>query len=620
MNCKWAEGHISACLDGTLDPAVRDEVVTHVDSCTECSSVLADYRRFDRLVGDLPRYEPADDLRARIFESSEFAAIVQSLDEQGAVGMRSAIVSHPVTHPRPMLDEWARRTGHDRPLTALPVSSSASAGVPAEPASATDGQFAVRRARSGAPPWTRVALPAAAVLVLAFGSALLIKQGFLHSRTAGRPTISQVGQPGDAGPLAAGARVVYARNGALWSAPEHGPGLTQQLTPAGVVVGPGWAVAPLRNDSGGTHVAYIDVKTGRVHIVRSDDQRDRIVGGAVAPAAMVTPAFWSSAEGQTILAGLAWSPDGAQLAYLADADGTGHTTVTVVHVDGTAAASIDAVADASSAMPAWSPDSQRIAFVQTSASGQTIWDYNVGTQQVRLLSTTAEPGGSSSAIVRALGWLPATAGPAVTWASGSPATDTYTGVFVRGVLENGAAQRLTANGASFAVAAYSAAQNDGTWLLGDDTGLVAIAAPSGMVEHLAVTGGVQAVTWAPDGSAAAVITGAGELRVWRRTAGLAPVATGVTAQPAPAWSPDATQLAFLAGEQVWLVRVTAGVAGAPRTLAGSSDATAFAWAPDSQRLALALAGGVTIMDADGAVASQVDTHPTASGLVWSMAR
>lgn len=619
MNCKWAEGHISACLDGTLDPAVRDEVVAHVDSCTQCSSVLADFRRFDRLVGDLPRYEPADDLRARIFGSAEFAAIVQSLDEQGAGALRPAVMSHPVTRPRVMPEEWVGRNGHDRPLTVPPTPIVAQADTTDKTADQVDGRPAALRTRGGAPPWTRVALSAAAVLVLMLGSALLIKQGFSHPDRAGRLTISQVGQPGGIAPLAAGARVVYARDGALWSAPEHGPGLASQLTPGGVVVGAGWAVAPLANGSGGSHVAYIDLKTGRVHIVRSDDQQDHIVGGAVAPAVMIAPSFWTSAEGQTILAGLAWSPDGSQLAYLADVAGTGTTTVIVVHADGTATATIDAVAGVSDAMLTWSPDGQRVAFVQVSAGSQSIWDYNVGTQQVRQLSTAAEPGGSSTAVVRALGWLPAAAGPAVTWASGSPA-GAYTGVFVRRVLGDGAAQRLTATGRSFAAAAYTASLTNGTWLLGDGAELMSISAPSGFVERLAVAGGVRAVAWAPDGSAAALVTGAGELRLWLRGAGLIPIASGVSAQSAPAFSPSGAQLAYLVAGQVRLVRVSGGVAGAPHGVAGLSGATALAWAPDSQRLALALAGGVAIVDADGSVVSQVDAHTPASGLVWSMAR
>ncbi|MFI5274717.1 MAG: anti-sigma factor family protein, partial [Ktedonobacterales bacterium] len=247
MNCKWAEGHLSACLDGTLDPAVRDEVEAHVKDCTHCGGVLDEYRHFDGLVRDLPRYEPSDELRQRIFGSPEFAAILHDMDG-AAPGKRGTVISGPSPRSSAALhyDDYARG-GHDRPLEALsvPASSSADDGAPTplHPASAdVSGEAAdEQHGRTGAPQWMRVGLAAAAAVALLAGSGLIIKQSLGQSPAVGGRSggISNVGQAPGQQPLAAGARVIFERSGALWSAPEHGAGLATQLTPAGVSVAPG---------------------------------------------------------------------------------------------------------------------------------------------------------------------------------------------------------------------------------------------------------------------------------------------------------------------------------------------------------------------------------------------
>ncbi|HEX9414704.1 MAG TPA: zf-HC2 domain-containing protein, partial [Ktedonobacterales bacterium] len=278
MNCKWAEGQLSASVDGTLDPAVREEVGAHVESCANCSSILAEYRYFDGLLRELPRYEPADTLRERIFDSPEFAAIVRSLDGTSASrpATRWPILSRPSSIARPTRGDDAGRRGHDRPLDPLPFPTPpAEQDPPATPGAPTG---APRHGPGGAPPWVRVAISAAAAVAIVVGSALLIKQGLSHSPTAHTPGICVDGCPNGyrPKPLAAGPRVVFLRDGALWSAPEQGTGAAQ-LTPTTVVVAPGWTVAPLHDGSGGDSVAYIDLKTGALHVVRSDDQRDHVV-------------------------------------------------------------------------------------------------------------------------------------------------------------------------------------------------------------------------------------------------------------------------------------------------------------------------------------------------------
>jgi sugar lactone lactonase YvrE len=622
MNCKWAEGHLSACLDGTLDPAVRDEVTAHVEACAHCSAVLQEFRYFDGLVGSLPRYEPPEDLRRRIFESPEFADILRSLDEPDEVAApaRHPVTSSPFARPQPISLNHGKRGAHDRALTPLPVPSAPDASngfqAPIQPAAAAGAAPSER----GGVSWSRVALSIAAAVVLLLGSGLLI-QRVLPSSTPGCKAASICGPVGviKSSPLAAGPRVVFERDGALWSASEQAGGLAQRLTPPGVTVGAGWAIAPILSAAGGDHVAYIDLKTSTVHVVRSDDQQDKVVGRVVAGGS-ASAAWWAGAEGQAVLAGLAWSPDGTRLAYLSDTNGAGLTTITVVHGDGNGTAAIPAAAGASSAMAVWSPDGQRLAFVQSGANGQSVWDVNVGTHQMRELSPTDGSAGSE-ATVRALGWLPQAMGPVVTWAVGDPAAGTYTDLFSRSAVQDGQPQRLTPAGATFTAADFSAAHSGGTWLLGDGTALFAVGANvSGLAQLTAVAGGVRAISWAPYGMAAAILSSAGDLQLWVPGTGFSKLASGLLAPAGLAWAPDGSALAFVAGGQASIVQVSGGGASTPIGVGNTTGATALAWAPDGQRLAVATPAGVVLVNADGTAPTVVDTHSIAGSLTWSVAR
>src|SRR5262249_49884264 len=123
------------------------------------------------------------------------------------------------------------------------------------------------RQAGASPGWVRGALSAAAI-VLIFGAALVIKQGLFTPATSGQHSAPTLGGSPDVKPLAQGTRIVYAHDDSLWSAPENGPGVAERLTPRGIRIG-AWSVAP-----DGAHVAYVDSATGRIHVVRSDDQDD----------------------------------------------------------------------------------------------------------------------------------------------------------------------------------------------------------------------------------------------------------------------------------------------------------------------------------------------------------
>ncbi|MGH2485528.1 MAG: zf-HC2 domain-containing protein, partial [Ktedonobacterales bacterium] len=331
MNCEQAEDILSAYLDNNIDPPQRSEFEGHLAGCAECSATLAEYRRFDAMLRAEPRVAPADSLRARIFESDEFAGILRSLDHD---------------------DE------HDDAGRPTPTVGSGR-----------------RRATAS---WSRRGLQIAAVLALTLGSALLVTQGLLHSSPSGRRsqplTISGTGQQA---PLAAGNRVVYLRDATLWSAPRNGPGIAQRLTPSGTRVA-GWAVAP-----NGQTLAYIDARTGEIHVIRADGQSDQLVGAAaVAPTAT---GFWSSAAGLAVRGGLAWSPNGEQIAYLAASD-EHSTTLRVMNADGTNDRAADSASGAMFGAPVWSADSLRVAYTFTSHGAQNLCAYNEDLQSTRLLA------------------------------------------------------------------------------------------------------------------------------------------------------------------------------------------------------------------------------------------
>jgi hypothetical protein len=605
MTCKWAdEGQLSAYLDGTLDPTARAEVESHVEQCANCSGMLAEYRYFDGLLRDMPRFEPSEHLRSRIFDSPEFADILHSLEQRRtAPTTRWSVPSRPEARPSAPRADDAPPAGHDRPLEPLPFPA------PAAPSPTPSG---VGRRHGSAPPWVRIAASVAAALVLLAGSALLLKQGLTHSTTAVRPGISSVSHYPNPNPLAAGPRVVYLRDGALWSAPEHGAGAARQLTPPGVVVGDGWAIAPQRDT-----IAYIDEATGMLHVIRANDQRDHVAGEPlVAHATLAT--VWGTPEGQAILGGLAWSPDGSQIAYLSDPSATGLATLRVIRADNTRAPVTISPFATGAAQAAWSPDGVRVAWVRTDPTGQSVWDYNLTTNQSRRLGSA---GPHATATVRALAWLGADQGPAVTWAAADPASGLVTGVYLSQVMQEGDARLLTAGGGQgFTAAAFSAAQG-GLWLLSDTGATYTLAPLAGTLAPIAgMPGGAAAIVWSPDGAQAAVLGAAGDLRAWARGGRGALLASGVSAGVPLAWAPDGGALAFVSNGQLTLAHLAAGTPGSMSLVASLTAVTSIAWSPDGTTFAAGGDDGVTRGQADGSSLTHVDAHPPRGPVVWSLAR
>ncbi len=555
MTCEWIEGNLSAFLEDALDPQAREEVSAHIEGCALCRSLLDDYRRDDLHLRALPTAIPGDYLRERIFDSPEYAALTRRLT----------------------------RDARPAPVRAL-----------------------------------RTLLPAAALIALAIGAGL-----FAHERFAGQSGSVDSGKTHTIGgpssfsyPLAPGQRVIFVRDGALWSAPETPDSSAatasapQQLTPARARV-VAWSVAPTSGSQGGRLVAWVDGQTGALHLVRADGLTDRIVA-SLAPAGQSIP--------QVALNSLVWSPDGAHLAFVsADASGAlSLRTLTVAGPDTTGGVKVSAPTATGQLVgaPVWSADGHTLAWVATGGASQSVWALRDGvTSQVSSQADLTD----SQATVASLSW----SGNALTWAVRSG--DQITGVFSVTPGASGPT-RLTPAQARYTAAALSP---NGEWLLAGQGALWRVKLGAGLpLWTAAITGQVSQIVWAPDSKTAALLITSGSagaqtahLALWSPAAGLTQVSADVASDTPPAWAPDSQRLAYLAGGQAIIARVQGGQSVDAGATAGAVTAPAtLAWAPDGGSVAITDARGVYLATRDGQTFTLITSRaPSASVLTWSTA-
>lgn len=539
ITCERAEDELSGYLDDVLDPRLRHSVETHLASCDRCQEILADFRRDDEMLRALPFIEPPPNMREQFFASPRYLKLTA---------------------------ERARPRNYIRPLTA--------------------------------------ALVAAAMLVVALGGALLFRQGFFAQQQArGNSTTTTIGNPTGVTPLPAGSRLIYERGGALWSAPEHGVGLSRQLTPSGVTVA-GWSVSP-----SGRMVLYIAAQTGAIHAIRSDGQSDTVIGsvtGGHAPAA----GFWTTPTGSALANGLAWSPDNTRVAYV----GQNGNTVALHVMNATGAADIAAtpISDGTIGQPLWSDDSVYVAYTANQAGGQSVWAFNATTADAtRVAAQTA-------ATVDRLSWQTASAAATLTWST--RADGVVTGVFRAEAVTSDSTTRLTPKGATYTAADVS---TGGVWLLARDATISEIAVNQTNPQTLlTLAHPVTRIIWSPSGQVAAVVSdGALSLLAPSKApVTLVPVARGLTAASLVAWSADGAALAWQAETGIMRAPIHLDAAGAATLVAANVTAQALIWAPDGQALAARSSVGVLLAPAAGGQASTADSQATSGGrFAWSLA-
>ena len=87
MNCEHVEDLLSAYLDNALTTQEQMAVQEHTRTCPACRETLADYRRFDALLMDLPRVSPSAELREKIFSSPDYLELIGKTETMGTAGM-----------------------------------------------------------------------------------------------------------------------------------------------------------------------------------------------------------------------------------------------------------------------------------------------------------------------------------------------------------------------------------------------------------------------------------------------------------------------------------------------------------------------------------------------------
>ncbi|MBO0793805.1 MAG: PD40 domain-containing protein, partial [Ktedonobacteraceae bacterium] len=405
MNCEQVKELLSAYLDNALAADEGAAVASHLHTCRECNALLAEYRHLDALVTHLPRISPEASLRQKLFTSPEY------LELTGTLGRAERHNNEETVYQKRV-----RRDPSSHPhLVALP------GGRP--PATSarfnTTPRMRPRRAAGSMRPLTML-VAACLFLVLLLGS--FIGWSLLHQQDQATHDPTGITPPAapQQGPIPAGLRFVFQRDGALWSAPSDGSTDIMRLTPPNTTVAASWVIRPARTGrAAGNMLAYIDLQHGFVHVIRSDGQSDTIINTPLIKPGTQPAAVWDTDLGATLLNSLAWSGDGNTLAFVADPTGSGKPGLYLYATGTGQVQQVPLPVAGSVGHPTWSPDSTRIAFELTHAGKIDILDYNTQNHGLLTIANTASTGNGSGDHVLTLDWSPNINLPIITWSVGT---------------------------------------------------------------------------------------------------------------------------------------------------------------------------------------------------------
>jgi WD40 repeat protein len=631
MNCEQVEELLSAYLDDALAPEERAGVVAHLQLCSQCNSMLTDFRRFDALLKQLPRLSPSPALRERIFSSPEYLELTGTFNASGEITREYTQPGLPVQH----------RTWRDTPgrpqLVAMPGGRSTSPRQQSQSPMQRRQQFAPPAARHGRIPWglrtMQVAIAVTILLTLAIGSLIGRSIWLQQARpTTVKGAITPPTGPQQQGPpFPVGMRYMFLRERALWSAPADGSTKAARLTPTGVTVASDWVISPaLPGRSAGDMIAYIDLQHAMVHTIRSDGQGDTVVQQPLLKSGVAPTSVWDTETGDAILSSLTWSKNGDMLAFVADPDGTDLTRLYIFSIETNSVRMVPLSIKGRATYPAWSPDGIRLAFELAHDNIVSILDYNTQNNGLLTITDNISHSGDLTNKILTLDWSPNVDMPAVTWSVG--VIGHVHNLWVRRVGVGGTAKPQLLTTGDYVQAIYSSDGHNGagSWLL-----VTAIAGRAGDLWYIdAVSGAVlrplssgkqvSLAWWSPDGTEAdyldGISSGVGSLHVVNLITSIdAPIAEGVAGEPAPAWSVNSQELVYSTGTQTIVFNLHSGKKAFPLKLHG--PASAFAWSDTSpDRLVAALNDGqegIYLVDTRHNTSRQVDSLGINGFILWT---
>ena len=622
MSSEHVEELLSAYLDNMLAPQERDAVAQHLLECHACSSILADFAHFDNLLAQQPRVSPAFTLRERLFSSPEYLELTGTLDGRGRVQQQT-----------PSSQQGPQEAGSRPRLVSLPGGRSSSPLPQAtRPATPTSRQKTIphpthRMFTSSVPWWQhtmQIAAVAAILLTLGIGGFISWNLWQQQIRQATIPGgITPPAAPQQTGPIPAGIRFVFLRDGTLWSGASDGSTATVRLTPPTVTVATTWAIRPaLPGHTAGNVLAYIDLQHGFVHTIRSDGQSDTAIQQPLLKAGILPASVWDTDTGRTILESLTWSSDGSLLAFIADPNGTGQTALYLYSINTGQTHRIDFPNTEKVFHPVWSPDGTRIAVGYTHHGATGILDYNTQNHGILTIATTITNASNANDTLLTLAWSPDIDTPTLTWSVGS-AGHIHT-IWLRHI--NAPTARIIVTG-NYVQASYSSpGQNDvGSWLLID-----AQAGHAGDMLYVdldlsakTLTSGKQVnnAAWSPDGTYVdyfdGLSAGIGTLHAVNVSTGNdTQIATNVAANPAPVWSADSLSLLYSTGSHLFLFHKK-GI----QQLKLQGPALAMSWSANSSHQIVVSVGdgeaGMYIVDTQSNAVTQIDKTAMNGPILWS---
>lgn len=631
MNCEQVEARLSAYLDGMLVPDERRAVTIHLQTCPRCTALLAELRQNDLLLARLPRVSPSPALSQRIFSEPEVAELVAASHYRFARPAEQ-VRSLRTTTVHELIGNAQLRSLERERAPETPVPEWTSTPLPFSVYAAPTAAQTRKKSWS-----TPLKIAVAAVLLVALGATGLFglslrQQAANSANTAGAITPPAGPATGQAIPLAAGTRSVFLRNGALWSTLTDGNGhQPERLTPGGVTVAAGWVVSPkMPGHAAGDMLAYIDLQEGRVHTLRSDGQQDTIIPQDLLKTGNNNSAIWQSALGKGILSSLAWSPNGAMLAFVGDPAGDAQTSLYLYTRETGRVQKVSPGLAGSVSRPGWSPDGTRLTFEVAHDGVISILDYHLQNQEALNLSNLAASQGDSAHSVLTLGWSLNANMLAVTWSLGSIGHISSVWVHRVGADSTLYPQLLAQGDYLQALYSPSSAHGAGSWLL-----VAMLAGQAGDIWRLDLTPGagliplsrgkqVSFARWSPDGATIFYLDGEskgiGNGHLVNALNGIDQLfSSGVAIYPAPDWSTDGQQLAYSTGTSISILNALN--VSQIRQLRLQGAVNALTWSPAATReLLVALSGatsGLYLVDTQRNTSLQLDRQTVSGPIQWS---